>query len=866
LSSDRFVARAVRRLQIIRLDRRCRRMRRPRTALVPLVPLTLALVAGLPATAGLAATRVDPRVGHGNDGLVSARTLHVAHCPAALKVARESGTCTHGADEAPAGVDVTHAQSAADLRAQAFDGTTATSAADVPGVSTPSTDGTGEIVCEGDGTTGKRIQVLYVRTADTASRFAALHSTLEQNVVYADSELNASAAQTGGARHFRFVTDPSSGGGCSLDLQEVVLPTPPSGTTFSFGYSVNALKQLGYTSSNRKYLMLTDASVLCGVGSFYGDDSAAQSNYSNGYAAEYARADTGCWHYAEAHELMHNLGGVQDSAPHTSGAAHCYDGSDIMCYNDGGPYYLGPDGVAKTADDGTLQQICASGQKSVYDCNKDDYFNTSPTAGSYLATHWDTAGSAFLIQPQVAAANTVQVTAPATQTSSYGTAITPLQVVATDATPGQALAYAASGLPAGLGIDTVTGVVSGTPAAAGTSTVVVTASDATGAAGSATFTWTVNPVVPGTPSGLVVTPGRQQLSLSWTAPTDDGGAALTGYRVTITPSGGSSTTTDAGSTSTSYVVAGLADGTAYQVSVAATNAVGTGGATAPATGTPTPVAPGSPTSVTASAGSGTAVVSFVDPADDGDSPVTGYTVTASTGQQASGSTSPITLTGLTNGVSRTFTVTASNAYGTSSASAPSNAAAYWPTSITLSVPTGYYGKYVTLSGFLRTSSGAAVASAPVALYYHRANEPSTTWHYVTTRSTSSRGLYGLSFPDRYNGTWRAVYAGDAAHAGALRTATAHAATWFIRYPSNVSLARYTSFTWNATTAAPSRSVVLEVYSGGRWRAVSSKRSDASARVAFTLRTPHGSAAYRLVQPADTLLLGFAGPTRSVHGS
>jgi hypothetical protein len=67
-----------------------------------------------------------------------------------------------------------------------------------------------------------------------------------------------------------------------------------------------------------------------------------------------------------------------------------------------------------------------------------------------------------------------------------------VQVHATDSASGQTLTYSASGLPAGLSINSGTGLISGTPTTAGTSSVTVTAADGTGATGSASFTWTVS--------------------------------------------------------------------------------------------------------------------------------------------------------------------------------------------------------------------------------------------------------------------------------------------------------------------------------------------------------------------------------------
>jgi O-glycosyl hydrolase len=86
--------------------------------------------------------------------------------------------------------------------------------------------------------------------------------------------------------------------------------------------------------------------------------------------------------------------------------------------------------------------------------------------------------------------NTVTVTSPGSQTSTAGTAAS-LQISASDSAAGQTLTYSATGLPAGLSINSSTGLISGTPTTAGTSSVTVTATDTTGASGSATFSWTV---------------------------------------------------------------------------------------------------------------------------------------------------------------------------------------------------------------------------------------------------------------------------------------------------------------------------------------------------------------------------------------
>ena len=91
-----------------------------------------------------------------------------------------------------------------------------------------------------------------------------------------------------------------------------------------------------------------------------------------------------------------------------------------------------------------------------------------------------------------------------------------------------------------------------------------------------------------------------------------------------------------------------------------------------------PTVPGAPTSVSAAAGNGSATVSWTAPSNGG-SAITSYTVTPYVGATAQlatvvgGSVTSATVTGLTNGTSYTFKVSATNAVGTGPASAASNA-------------------------------------------------------------------------------------------------------------------------------------------------------------------------------------------------
>jgi hypothetical protein len=324
-----------------------------------------------------------------------------------LLMGSRSGVCTHGPDPAPAGRDVRSPRSTAELRAEAGLAPMPSAVATTPGTTVAPTDGTGAIVCAGDGVTGKRVEVLYVRPADKADRFDSIKDALGQYVVRADRQLNASARETGDSRHWRFVTDPDPAGAaaCVLRITKVDVG---SADDDSFDASVAALKARGFNQAGRKYLMFTESNVYCGIGSIYRDSQPGQANINNGTYAQYARADAGCWNYSEAHELMHNLGGVQTDAPNATAGFHCTDEADEMCYDDDGS---GPV---------VMRSVCSGRDGTLFDCNHDDYFLAgTPASTNYLATHWNTAFSAFLIAPAVAP-DTTPPAAPSGVTATPG--------------------------------------------------------------------------------------------------------------------------------------------------------------------------------------------------------------------------------------------------------------------------------------------------------------------------------------------------------------------------------------------------------------------------------------------------------------
>jgi hypothetical protein len=178
-------------------------------------------------------------------------------------------------------------------------------------------------------------------------------------------------------------------------------------------------------------------------------------------------------------------------------------------------------------------------------------------------------------------------------------------------------------------------------------------------------------VVPGAPTNVTARSGYTQVTASWSAPADNGGSTITGYTVTAVQDTSKHCTT----TSTSCVLTNLINGAVYTFTVTATNAAGKSNPSSPSAAvTPTIVPTDAPTGVKVVASIAKATVSWVVPGTNGGPTVTSYTVKSvedtSKHCNASSATSCV-ITGLTNGATYSFTVTASNALGTSAPSAPS---------------------------------------------------------------------------------------------------------------------------------------------------------------------------------------------------
>jgi hypothetical protein len=314
----------------------------------------------------------------------------------------DAETCTHGPDRAPAGlavrkdvppvtarapVPVPPARESGPVPADAEivrdeggSALTPDAPALIPDAAPGEADfvmGMHDVACEGDGRSGKRVEVLYLDEFGTPSRYTDVVGSIRTWSAGVDDIFDASAAETGGSRHVRFVTTPQ----CKVDVAEVQVP---ENALASFVGTIRALQTLGYNRTDRKYLLFADANVYCGIGTYIADQRSGMGNRNNG-GPSYGRVDAGCWSsIMAAHELTHTLGATLTGSPNASGAGGCTDDYDLLC---------GPDRSGRP-----VRAACPRKHESRLDCGHDDYFSTNPRPGSYLARNWNVAQSEFLLR------------------------------------------------------------------------------------------------------------------------------------------------------------------------------------------------------------------------------------------------------------------------------------------------------------------------------------------------------------------------------------------------------------------------------------------------------------------------------------
>jgi len=173
---------------------------------------------------------------------------------------------------------------------------------------------------------------------------------------------------------------------------------------------------------------------------------------------------------------------------------------------------------------------------------------------------------------------------------------------------------------------------------------------------------------PSAPIAIAVSQGSASAIVSWSAPFSTGGSAITGYTATAysASTGGTVSGTACTTATLTCSITGLTNGTTYYVSVAATNAAGSGPASSPRISVIPAALPGAPTITTITAADSRLSVAFTAGTNDAYAPITGYQYSVNNGSSwtnASGTTSPIVISALTNGTTYPVKIRAVSAIG-----------------------------------------------------------------------------------------------------------------------------------------------------------------------------------------------------------
>lgn len=267
--------------------------------------------------------------------------------------------------------------------------------------------------------------------------------------------------------------------------------------------------------------------------------------------------------------------------------------------------------------------------------------------------------------------------------------------------------------------------------------------------------------IPGAPAIVSATPGNASVNLVWRAPGNNGGGAISNYIIEYKVDGPSVTWTRfprVASSATTANVTGLANGTSYLFRVTAVNPAGIG----PASNTSDPVMPVTvptvPLAVVAVGGDKQARLTWSAPASNGGLPVLDYIVehraagaaTWTTFADGVSAATSGTVTGLTNGVTYTFRVTAKNSFGSSAASAESSPVVVLGLPGVPSAPVATAGvrAEVHLAWTAPTETGG-VALTDYRIEYRRTTDTAWTSHPHTASPAAGIVINGLSTGSTY---------------------------------------------------------------------------------------------------------------------
>ena len=186
---------------------------------------------------------------------------------------------------------------------------------------------------------------------------------------------------------------------------------------------------------------------------------------------------------------------------------------------------------------------------------------------------------------------------------------------------------------------------------------------------------TITITTPSSPTITQVVGSNNSVTIYWNVPSSNGNGAILNYEYSI-DNGTTWTSMLPAQTTSPYTISGLTNGTVYQIKIRAVNAAGSGTASSTALGSPSTSA-SAPTISSLVGANGQITVNFVAPSSNGGFNITNYQYSLDNGNTWTSAsplsaTSPLIITGLTNGLTYSVRLRAVTSVGFGQASTASS--------------------------------------------------------------------------------------------------------------------------------------------------------------------------------------------------